>query len=190
MSLAELLRQSLFEKGNFMRVNSALLEKQLFFRGMANRQLELLAENSMPAEFNAGDPILTQGDSASHFHLILEGEVDLISRGLDDETVRIQSIGKGDLLGWSWLFPPYYWHFDARAITPVKTLSFLGTRLRELCDENHDLGYVLMMRVTGIVIKRLQAARRELVEHKKIVSALTTRRTIRVNLADTSPIRR
>src|SRR5450631_3909846 len=129
MSLAELLRQSLFEKGNFMRVNSALLEKQLFFRGMANRQLELLAENSMPAEFNAGDPILTQGDSASHFHLILEGEVDLISRGLDDETVRIQSIGKGDLLGWSWLFPPYYWHFDARAITPVKTLSFLGTRL-------------------------------------------------------------
>jgi hypothetical protein len=64
----------------------------------------------------------------------------------------------------------------------------LGTRLRELCDENHDLGYELMMRVTGIVIKRLQAARRELVEHKKIVSALTTRRTIRVNLADTSPI--
>jgi CRP-like cAMP-binding protein len=173
-----------------MRVNSALLEKQPFFRGMANRQLELLAENSMPAEFNADDPILTEGASANHFYIILEGQVDLISRGLDDETVRIQSIGKGDLLGWSWLFPPYYWHFEARAISPVKALSFSGTRLRELCEENHDLGYELMTRITGIVIKRLQATRRELVEHKKIMTTLTTRRTIRVDLAGTTPIHR
>jgi hypothetical protein len=59
-----------------------------------------------------------------------------------------------------------------------------------LCGEKHDLGYELMMRVAGIVIIRLPAARRELVEHKKIVLALTTRKTIRVNLAETSSIHR
>jgi CRP-like cAMP-binding protein len=68
------------------------------------------------------------------------------------------------VLGWSWLFPPYLWRFDARAATPTKAIFFYGTRLRELCEENHDLGYELMKRVSDIVIKRLQAARRELVE--------------------------
>jgi CRP-like cAMP-binding protein len=76
-------------------------------------------------------------------------------------------LGAGDVLGWSWLFPPYLWHFDARAATPTTAIFFYGTRLRELCDENHDLGYELMKRVSEIVIKRLQATRRELVEHDK-----------------------
>jgi hypothetical protein len=71
------------------------------------------------------------------------------------------------VLGWSWLFPPYLWHFDARAVTPPKAIFFYGTRLRELCEENHDLGYELMKRVSEIVIRRLQATRRELVEHDK-----------------------
>ena len=158
-----------------MHINTSILEDQPFLRGMAARQLELLAENSMPAEFKAGDTILSEGGPANRFYLIMEGLVELESRGLEGEVVRIQTIGTGDVLGWSWLFPPYYWHFNARALTPVKTIFFYGTRLRELCEENHDLGYALMMRVSEIIIKRLQAARRELVEHKKMVSALVAR---------------
>ncbi len=157
-----------------MRINITTLEEQPFLRGMAARQLELLAENSMLAEFNAGEMILTEGDTANRFYLILEGMVELESRGLEGEVVRIQTIGAGDVLGWSWLFPPYYWHFNARAVTPAKTIFFYGTRLRELCEENHDLGYALMMRVSEIIIKRLQAARLELVQHKKMVSALVS----------------
>ena len=158
-----------------MRINTSMLEEQPFLRGMSSRQLELLAENSMGAAFAMGEKILSEGDSANRFYLILEGFVELESRGLEGETARIQTVGTGDVLGWSWLFPPYYWHFDARAATPVKTIFFYGTRLRELCEENHDLGYELMMRVSGIIIKRLQAARRELVEHKRMVSALISR---------------
>jgi len=158
-----------------MRITTSMLEDQPFLRGMSTRQLELLAENSMLAEFPAGDIILSEGDSANRFYLILEGFVELESHGLESETVRIQTIGTGDVLGWSWLFPPYYWHFDARAATPVKTIFFYATRLRELCEENHDLGYELMLRVSEIIIKRLQATRRELVEHKRMVSALVSR---------------
>jgi len=151
-----------------MRITVSILDAQPFLRGMTARQLELLMENSMLAEFNAGDTILNKGDSANRFYLILEGLVELESRGLEGETIRIQSLGQGDVLGWSWLFPPYYWHFDARAVTAVKTIFFYGTRLRELCEENHDLGYELMTRFSGIIIKRLQAARHELVKHSNV----------------------
>jgi CRP/FNR family transcriptional regulator, cyclic AMP receptor protein len=162
-------------KATVMRINTATLEAQPFFRGMSARQLELLAENSMSAKFAAGEKILSEGDSANRFYLILEGFVELESRGLEGEFIRIQTIGTGDVLGWSWLFPPYYWHFDARATSPVKTIFSYGTRLRKLSEENHDLGYELMLRVSEIIIKRLQAARRELVSHKRMVSDLVSR---------------
>ena len=137
---------------------------------MTARQLDLLAEHSMFAEFKAGETILHEGDSANRFYLILEGQVELESRGVEGETVRIQTLGPGDVLGWSWLFPPYYWHFDARSVTPVKALFFYGTRLRELCAENHDFGYELMTRVSEIIIRRLQAARRQLVDHQRLAA--------------------
>jgi CRP/FNR family cyclic AMP-dependent transcriptional regulator len=153
-----------------MRITTSILEAQPFLKGMATRKLELLAENSMLAEFKAGDTILTEGSSANQFYLILEGQVELESEGSEGEKIHIQTLGTGDVLGWSWLFPPYYWHFNARAVTSTKTLFFYGTRLRELCAENHDLGYDLMTRFSEIIVKRLQAAHRELVEYKKMAS--------------------
>jgi CRP/FNR family cyclic AMP-dependent transcriptional regulator len=148
-----------------MQINTSILEAQPFLKGMTTRQLELLAENSMLAEFNAGELIMTEGSHANRFYLITEGQVELESPALGSQPMHIQMLGVGDVLGWSWLFPPYIWHFNARAVTPTRAIFFYGTRLRELCDDNHDFGYELMRRVSGIVIKRLQAARRELLEH-------------------------
>lgn len=134
----------------------------------------------MFTEFMAGDVILNEGDSANRFYLILEGKVDLESLEMGTGAVQIQTLGKGDVLGWSWLFPPYYWHFDARAVVPTKAIFFYGTRLRELCGDNHDLGYELMTRVSEIIIKRLQAARRELARYKRMMADFAARQTIRV----------
>jgi len=150
-----------------MKINTSILEAQPFFRGMGERPLELLAQDSMLAEFKAGERILSEGGIANRFYLILEGEVKLVSSVFEADGIHIQTLGAGDVLGWSWLFPPYYWHFDARAVTPTKAIFFYGTHLRELCEENHDLGYEMMKRVSEIVINRLQATRRELVEHNK-----------------------
>ena len=162
-----------------MNINVSTLEAQPFLQGLSPRQLELLAENSMLAEFQAGDVILNEGDSANRFYLILDGEVELESQELGSEAVRIQSLGKGDVLGWSWLFPPYNWHFDARAVVPTRAIFFYGTRLRELCGNNHDLGFELMMRVSEIIIKRLQAARRELAKHKRQMAELADPKAMR-----------
>ena len=79
----------------------------------------------------------------------------------EEAPVAVQVIGPGDVLGWSWLFPPYYWHFDARALVPTTAIFFYGTRLREQCEADHDLGYELMKRVTAVVIRRLQATREQ-----------------------------
>ncbi|HEU6449154.1 MAG TPA: cyclic nucleotide-binding domain-containing protein [Verrucomicrobiae bacterium] len=150
-----------------MRITPNILEKQPFLRGMSEQQLELLAKDSMPAEFKANELILVEGSPANRFYLILEGKVDIETEMENGGTRKIETLGTGDVLGWSWLFPPYYWHFDARAVTPTKAIFFYGTHLRELCEEHHDFGYELMKRVTEILIKRLQATRRQLIDQSQ-----------------------
>jgi len=150
-----------------MKINTAVLEAQPFLKGMAARQLEILSAESMLAEFKTDERILYEGGPANRFYLILEGRVELESPMREGESIHTQTLSKGDVLGWSWIFPPYRWHFDARAVTPTKAIFFYGTRLRELCEENHDFGYELMKRISEIVIKRLQATLHELAEHKK-----------------------
>jgi CRP-like cAMP-binding protein len=135
-----------------------------FLKGLTVEQLQLLTECAMPSRFASGEVIFREGDPANRFYLIQQGKVALESPVPDRPSVRIGVIGPGDVLGWSWLFPPYYWHLDARAIEPTTAIFFYGTRLREECEQNHDLGYNLMKRMAAIVIERLQATRRELVK--------------------------
>jgi CRP-like cAMP-binding protein len=154
-----------------MQMNPELLAAQPFFKGLSAPQIELLADNAMPADFKTGELIFTEGSPANRFYIVLSGEVTLESPcpKCDDErgTVLIETVGAGSVLGWSWLFPPYYSHFNARAVSSVKTLFFYGTRLREQCENDHDLGYELMKRVAVIFIERLQATRIKLSEQGK-----------------------
>ena len=156
-----------------MQMNPELLAAQPFFKGLSAPQIELLADNAMPAEFKAGELIFKESSPANRFYILLSGEVALESPcpKCDDErgTVLIETVGAGSVLGWSWLFPPYYSHFDARAVSPVKTIFFYGTRLREQCESDHDLGYELMRRVAAVFIERLQATRIKLSEQGKIL---------------------
>jgi CRP-like cAMP-binding protein len=147
-----------------------LLAAQPFLKGMSREHLELLAADSFPAEFPAGERILHEDAAANRFYLIQEGRVDIESLVKDGEPRHIQTVGPGDLLGWSWLFPPYCWHFDARAVAHVKAICFYGKHVREVCEANHDLGYELMKRVSETLIQRLQHTRCELLEHKAAAS--------------------
>ena len=135
-----------------------------FLRGLSPKHLATLSDFAMNAEFASGKLIFSEGDPANRFYLILEGKVALEARAENGDTVPVQTIGPGDVLGWSWLFPPYSWHFDARAIEPTKAIFFYGTSLREQCQEDSSLGYELMKRAAAIVIERLQAARGRLTD--------------------------
>lgn len=136
-----------------------------FLAGMNRTQLALLTDSAMAAHFTTGQTILREGEFANRCYLIETGKVVLESVGCFGEPLLIETIGAGDLLGWSWMFPPYVWQFTARAIEPTATIFFYGTILREYCEKDYSLGYELLKRISAVMVKRLQAA------HEQIVSA-------------------
>ena len=131
---------------------------------MSTEHLEMLVDSAMLKSFDAGELIFREGDMANRFYLIREGRVALESAKRESEPVLVQYIGAGDVLGWSWLVPPYYWHFDARAVEPTQAIFFYGTRLREQCEEDKAFGYELMRRTAETVIDRLQATRKRFIQ--------------------------
>jgi len=134
-----------------------------FLAGMNRKQLALLTDCAMVVQFKKGQVIFREGDIANRFYLIETGKVILESSGALGDPVVIDTIGAGDLLGWSWMFPPYVWHFTARATEPTAAIFFYGTILREYCEHDHSLGYELFKRMGAVMIKRLQAARTKMV---------------------------
>ncbi|MEW6155870.1 MAG: cyclic nucleotide-binding domain-containing protein [Verrucomicrobiota bacterium] len=133
-----------------------------FFRGLSSEYVRVLADAAMLTEFAKDQSVFEEGDPANRFYLILEGKVALESQTEGLDPVQLQTIGAGEVLGWSWLFPPYYWHFDARAIEPTRAIFFYGTRLREKAEEDPEFGYELMKRTAYVVIQRLRMARQQL----------------------------
>jgi CRP/FNR family transcriptional regulator, cyclic AMP receptor protein len=146
----------------------SMLAEHPFLCGLNAHQRRVLGNCAMVSHFEPGDLIFRQGDPANRFYLIHRGKVALESHLRGGGTVLIENLGGGDVLGWSWLFPPYYWQFDARAIEPTVAVFFYGTPLREECEADHDLGYELVKRMSEVVIRRLQVTRRQLLElHEK-----------------------
>ena len=133
-----------------------------FLAGMNRRQLALLTDCAIAVQFKKGQVIFREGQLANRFYLIETGKVVLESgSGLGDPVV-VDTIGAGDLLGWSWMFPPHTWHFSARAIEPTTAIFFSGTILREYCEKDHSLGYELLKRISLVMNRRLQAARNKM----------------------------
>jgi CRP/FNR family cyclic AMP-dependent transcriptional regulator len=92
------------------------------------------------------------------------GEIALESITAGGETITIDTIGDGDLLGWSWLFSPYVWRFTARTAKKTTALFFYGTVLREYCEKDHTLGYELLKRMSEVMTRRLQRAQGKFLE--------------------------
>lgn len=138
--------------------------------GLTPEHDALLLRNAREVEFASDEIIFHEGDPANRFYLIQSGRVALEARAAGRGTVLIQHIGAGDVLGWSWLFPPFAWHFQARATEPTRALACNGADLLVTCEENHDLGYELMKRVAQILIRRLQATRKQLVQVQSVLN--------------------
>jgi CRP/FNR family transcriptional regulator, cyclic AMP receptor protein len=133
-----------------------------FLAGMNRTQLASLTDCAMAAHFKTGQTILREGEFADRCYLIETGDVVLESEGKFSEPLVIETIGAGDLLGWSWMFPPYVWQFTARAIEPTTAIFFYGSILRQYCEKDHSLGYELLKRISAVMVKRLQAAHKQM----------------------------
>lgn len=140
-----------------------MLSEHPFLRSLAPAYLNILAECAEVREFPDGDVIFREGDIADRFYLIEQGKVALEMHVPPRGQLTVQELGPHDVLGWSWLFPPYVCHFQARVLEPTKTLSFNGAHLLIACERDHEFGYDLMKRLAQVLIRRLQATQRQFV---------------------------
>ena len=152
-------------------MNSGDLESGIaaapFLQGMSYRHVEILASCACRTHFNEGQTIFRQGETANRFYLIEEGAVELLAATKSGaRKIVAGSIGPGGVLGWSWLFPPYEWQFTARASWETNAIFFYATVLREHCEADPSLGFELFKRMAAEMVKRLQSARRRLLDSR------------------------
>jgi CRP-like cAMP-binding protein len=147
-----------------MQTLEHIIAEHPFFENLSPKFLEVIAGCAMNVRFNAGESIYREGQEANHFYLIRQGRVALEVVAPGHGLLRIQTLSAGEVLGWSWLFPPYRWQFDARAVELTRAIAFDGACLRQKCDADHDLGYELMRRFAKIVTERMQATRLQLLD--------------------------
>jgi CRP/FNR family transcriptional regulator, cyclic AMP receptor protein len=147
-----------------MKGLEALLAEHPFFRGMAEADLMLIAGCAANARFEAGDYLFREGAAADQFYLLRDGRVAVEVHAPGRNPIAIMSAGAGEVLGFSWLMPPYRWVFDARALQMTRALVFDGACLRNKCDADPRLGYDLLKRVTQVMTERLEAATVQLLD--------------------------
>jgi CRP-like cAMP-binding protein len=114
--------------------------------------------------FEPGERIMREGDPADAFYVIREGSVALETVVPGRSAVILQTLHDGDLLGWSWLVPPYRTAFDARATATTHAIAFDGACLRGKCEADPALGYDLLKLLSGVFVNRLQDTRLRLLD--------------------------
>jgi CRP-like cAMP-binding protein len=134
------------------------------FEGLTPDELALIAGCGSNVRFREGDLLFREGDDASTFYLVRHGTVALEMFVPGRGPVTIETLDAGEVVGWSWLFPPHRWHFDARALSLVRATSFDGACLRGKCESDPRLGYDLMSRFAQVMIDRLQWTRLRLLD--------------------------
>jgi CRP-like cAMP-binding protein len=143
-----------------MKNLESILGEHYCFKGLDKRYLDMIVEKASDVSFDIGESIFHENDKADKFYIIQEGIVALEAKLAEDrDPITIQMIGEGDVLGWAWLFPPYLTHFDAKIVAPTKAIAIDGEFIRNMCEEDHDLGYELLKRFAHIIQQRLQAVR-------------------------------
>ena len=147
-----------------MKTIEDLLGEVPLFRGLERQELALLAGCASNVQFDVGTVLFREGDPADVFYALRHGTVALEMFVPARGAVTIETLEAGEVLGWSWLFPPYRWHFDAKALTAIRATAFDGACLRSKCQEDPELGYDLMSRFAQVLMERLRWTRLRLLD--------------------------
>ena len=135
------------------------LGEHAFLRGMTARHLVVLSRASWEAPVRAGQRLFEEGDAAHRFWLLRSGQVALDLHSPGRRGLIVETLGSGDLVGLSWLVPPYHWQFGAAAVQDTVTFELNAIAIRAACEEDPGLGYALLQRVMAAASSRLHATR-------------------------------
>jgi len=145
-----------------MQTIDQILRAHPFFKDLKEEYLKIVTGCASNVVFKTDEIILKEGKPANHFYLIKVGLVAIEISASSNKQITIQTLGEGNMLGWSWLIPPHRNRFNCRAIENVHMIALDGKCLREKCEKNHDLGYDLLKRIARVSTQRLEATRLQL----------------------------
>jgi len=141
-----------------------LVANHPLFAGLPGDTAELVAGCARNVAFEPGELLIVEGEPADTLYLLRRGRVALEVRSPAKGAMVIDTLAPGQVLGWSWLFPPYRWSFDARALDPVGVVSVDATCPRSKAEADPAFGYELMQRLGAVILQRLQATRLRLLD--------------------------
>ena len=147
-----------------METLERIIANHPFFAGLDGGFTNLMVSCASNVRFKAGDYIFREGDPANSFYLIREGRVAVEVFAPQHEPIIVATLGVGEILGWSWLLPPYHWKNHAHAVEDTRVIALDGKCLRTKCEQNHDLGYEVLKRFARIIEQRLEATRLQLLD--------------------------
>ena len=147
-----------------MRDLEQILTEQPFLKDLGSNHIKTLVGCATNVAFKSGEFIIREGEEANAFYFIRHGRVLIETHVPQKGPIVIRSRKAGEILGWSWLVPPYRWHFDARAVEQTRAIALDGKCLREKCEQDHDLGYEIMKRFGLVIAQRLEATRFQLMD--------------------------
>ena len=141
-----------------------LIREHPFFEGMDDDALTLIAGCAANERFDAGQYVFREGQPADKFYIVRHGSVALEVRAPGRDSIVLQTCDDGDVMGWSWLVPPFRWKWDARATKLSRLVSFDGICLRGKLDAEPDLGYAMYKRFVRVIAERLANARLQMMD--------------------------
>ncbi|RVU22738.1 cyclic nucleotide-binding domain-containing protein [Streptomyces antnestii] len=131
---------------------------------LSAEQRERLMEFAREVSFEVGDRLFEEGGRADRFWIVRTGTVALDLHVPDRQPAAVETLGHGELIGWSWHFPPYHWHLGAEAMSPVRAWEFDAEAVRALCADDPEFGRAIAVWVGLVVADRLHASRIRLLD--------------------------
>jgi len=147
-----------------METLERIIAEHPFFAGLESYYTSLLTGCASNIRFDQGSYIFRDGEEANAFYLLRSGKVAIEIFPPQGRPVSVATMGEGEVLGWSWLLPPYQWKYNAHSIEPVRAIALDGKCLRNKCEQNHDLGYEMLKRFAKIMEHRLEETRFQLLD--------------------------
>lgn len=143
-----------------------IVREHSFFAGMKSEYIAVIAGCAKNVRFEAGHYLFHEGDTADQLYLLRSGRVALGVMA-PSGPLTLQEVGESEIVGASWLVPPYRRGLSAKALELTRAIALDAVCLRGKCEDNHDLGYEMMKRFMPILLQRLRAARMQILEGAK-----------------------
>src|SRR5664280_2120342 len=135
-----------------------------FFSEFSDDVLKFLCECSSTREIKKGQILFRQGENADKFYVVHSGRISIQIPAIIGPALEIQTLGKDQVLGWSWLISPYKWNFQTKAEEDTELLEFDGTAIQTRCEQDPRFGYELLKRFAVLMSVGLNAARQKMME--------------------------